>query len=128
MPWTAVTTVVVNQLYTVKCAHWIAGLGETLIDVSFTSWSHISWPALTFVAINSIKASSTMMAGTFKAFIDIVFTQNAYCSMTARASKFVNEIMAGASIVTWIRVTVIDIVFTVEPLESFWAVTFVLAY
>lgn len=69
-----------------------------------------------------------MMAGTFKAFIDVVFAQNAYCSMTARASKFVNEIMASASIVTWIRVTVIDIVFTVEPLESFWAVTFVLAY
>lgn len=69
-----------------------------------------------------------MMAGSFKAFIDVVFTQDAYCPMTARAGKFVNKIMAGASIVTWIRVTVIYIVFTVEPLETFWAVTLVLAY
>lgn len=69
-----------------------------------------------------------MMAGTFEAFVDIVFTQDAYCPMTARAGKFVNKIMAGTSIMTWIGVTVIDVVFTVEPLESFWAVTFVLAY
>lgn len=69
-----------------------------------------------------------MMASPFKAFIDVVFTQNAYCPMTARAGKFVDKVVASASIVTWIRVAVIDIVFTVESLETFWTVTFVLAY
>lgn len=74
MTRTTVATVVVNQLNTVECAHWITWLGETLVDISFTTGSYISWPALTFIAIHSIKASSPMVAGTFKALIDIMFT------------------------------------------------------
>merc|ERR1719273_2670444 len=64
------TIVAVFQLNTFLHTKGRAGIGKTLVDISFASWANKSWTTLTVIAAYFVNASSTMVAGSLKALID----------------------------------------------------------
>lgn len=58
-------------------AQGITGVGQTLIDISLTAWTHITWLADTFVSIYLFYTGAPMKTGLSKAVLFIKFTQQA---------------------------------------------------
>lgn len=77
VPGVAFTAVVVDHLDTAVGAQRITGVGQTLIDISLTARTHITWLAVTFVSIYLFYTGAPMETGTSKAVLFIKFTQQA---------------------------------------------------
>lgn len=77
VPGVAFTAVVVDHLDTAVGAQRITGVGQTLIDISLTARTHITWLAVTFVSIYLFHTGAPMETGTSKAVLFIKFTQQA---------------------------------------------------
>lgn len=119
----AVTSVIIDELNTIKSARCRAWIRETFVHVTLTARSHESWWALAFKGTNAIDASSAVVASAFKAFVNVDFAENTQSAVGTRARECVDKIMTNAAILTRARVAVVDVVLAVGTLEAWRAGT-----
>lgn len=110
--------VVVGQLDAAVCAPWVTGVGQTLIDISFTALSNISRRANAVVATNSIHTFSFVEAlrlfghniDKWVAVINVDFTMNTLGSPGTGAFVGIDQVNAGAPILAWLGEAFIDLI------------------
>lgn len=111
------THVVVGELYAIQASLSATRVGETLIDVTFTSLPSKARQAVTAVATNPIHALSTIKAvRTSGTVIDVLFAEQAPSARWTGALEVIHKINAGASILARLVLAFIHFIFTVNSL------------
>lgn len=121
--------VVVGQLDAAVCASWVTGVGQTLVDISFTALPDISRRAYAVVASNSIHTFSFVKAlGLFGnkvdkwvAVVNVDLTMDTLGSPGTGAFVGIDQVNAGAPILAWLGEAFIDLIRTVGPHKAWHA-------
>lgn len=110
--------IVVGQLDAAVSASGVTGVGQALVDISFTSLSNITRGAKAVVASDSIHTLSFVKAlGLFGhkvnewgAVVNVDFTVNSLGSPGTRAFVGIDQVNAGAPILAWLGEAFIDFI------------------
>jgi hypothetical protein len=111
--------VVVDQLDALLGAAGRAGVGQALVDISFTSGSDKAWSTFAFVASDFVNTGSSVMAGSFETLVNIDLTEYSKGSVRTRAPEVIHQIVTGSTVLTGVSFTVVDVEFAVAPLVAF---------
>lgn len=110
--------VVVGQLDAAVSASGVTGVGQTLVDVSFTSFPDISRGAEAVVASNSIHTLPFVetlgllghKVNEWGAVVNVDFTVNSLGSPGTRAFVGIDQVNTGAPILAWLGEALIDFI------------------
>lgn len=114
----ALAAVVVGQLDAAMCTSWVTGIGQTLVDISFTALPNITRGAYAVVASNSIYTFSFVEAlrlfghkvDKWVAVINVDLTMNTLGSPGTGAFVGIDQVNAGAPILAWLGEAFIDLI------------------
>lgn len=121
--------IVVGELDAAVCASRVTGVGQALIDISFTALPHISRGAYAVIAPDSIHTFSfvetlglfSYRVGKWVAVINVDLTMNTLGSPGTGAFVGIDQVNAGAPVLAWLGETFIDLIRAVGPHKAWHA-------
>lgn len=123
----AYARIVIDELDAIQAAFRVAGVGEALVDISFTTLTGKARKATAGVAPNLIHALPTVEAMRasciWSTVINILFTPQASSAWWTGTLEMVHQVNASPSILAWLVLAFIYLIFTVDSLVSWYTLT-----